>query len=86
MSTTITHEEIVQTALTLSHLSVRLMVGTTLSTSSRIRDLKVRLLVINHIFTEVKVEQSAFLAVNYGLALQFVTFSFKSCLELLLRV
>ena len=86
MTTTITHEEIVQTALTLSHLSVRLMVGTTLSTSSRIRDLKVRLLVINHIFTEVKVEQSAFLAVNYGLALQFVTFSFKSCLELLLRV
>ena len=41
---------------------------------------------INHIFTEVEVEQPAFLAVNHGLALQFVAFTLETCLELLLRV
>ena len=52
----------------------------------RVSDRKVRLLMIDHIFAVVKVEQIALLTIDDGLSVQFVAFALKSLLELLLRV
>ena len=54
--------------------------------SERVSDRKVRLLMIDHIFAVVKVEQIALLTIDDGLSVQFVAFALKSLLELLLRV
>lgn len=59
---------------------------TLLMGGERISDRKVRLLMIDHIFAVVKVEQIALLTIDDGLSVQFVAFALKSLLELLLRV
>ena len=59
---------------------------TLLMSGERVSDRKVRLLMIDHIFAVVEVEQIALLTVDDGLSLQFVAFALKSSLELLLRV
>ena len=41
---------------------------------------------IDHIFTEVQVEQIALLSVNDGFSVQFVAFALKPGLKLLFRV
>ena len=70
---------VVALILSFSHLSLGLeAIG--------IRDLEVCLLVINHIFAEVEVEQTALLTVNRGFALQLVAFTLESRLKLLLRI
>ena len=52
----------------------------------RVSDRKVRLLMIDHIFAIVKVEQVTLLAIDVGFSVQFIAFAFESLLKLLLRV